>query len=92
MAFWQRGLTIKQRRIAVAVGREAALKAAGNKVEFDRLVEADPRTRSIDPALIFLFMKIIMAIFEYYKARNASGLSVAQESDDTVYSNIQGFI
>jgi hypothetical protein len=92
MSFWKRSLTIKQRRLAVAVGREAASKAAGNKVEFDRLVESDPRTRSIDPALIFLFMKIIMAVFEYYQARNASGVSVSQETDEMVYSNIQGFI
>lgn len=92
MGLWRKNLTARQRRDAVSVGRDAAIKAAGNKVEFERLVHEDARTKAIDPALIYLFIKIIWAVYEYYKAKNVSGVMIAQETEDTLYRNIQRLI
>jgi len=92
MGIWRKNLTVKQRRGAVAVARDAAIRSEGNRVEFDRLVQMDARTKAIDPALIFLFMKIVMAVYEYYNTRKVSGANVALETEDSLYRNIQRYI
>jgi hypothetical protein len=78
-------LSQPHKRLAVQVARDKFSQAQGNKVEFERLVREDSRVKMIDPALIALFIQVAMAIFSYFKNRQASNLSTTSESDDDIY-------
>lgn len=67
---------------AARVAREAWAKSNGDRDAYEKLVKEDQRTKSIDPALIVLFIKLAMAIFEYFK--NRQSVSVTESDEDLV--------
>lgn len=77
----------KERLTAVAVAKDAAASANGDKDVFEKLVNEDHRTKAIDPALILLFIRLVWLIWEYYKNKNAS-LPVDESAEDTVTAAI----
>ena len=78
-------LTSRHKLLAVRVARANFEKAAGNEIEFERLVRADENVKMIDPALIILFIQVAMAVFKYFKDRKASKLSYADLDDNEVF-------
>jgi len=78
-------LSLAHKRLAVRVAKDAFTQAGGNKVEYERLVKADKRTVGVDPALIALFTQVALAVFQYFKNRQVSGLPVMAESEDDIY-------
>jgi len=80
-------LAAAHKLLAVKVAREKFELAAGNKIEFERLVRSDRRVKSIDPALLALFIQVPLAVFEYMRNRKASGLSYAEQDDQTLFLN-----
>jgi hypothetical protein len=81
----RRRLSLAQKRLAVQVAKDHFAAASGNKVEFERLVKEDRRTKMIDPALIALFIQVLMAIFQYYMNRQTTNAAVFSQSDDEVF-------
>jgi hypothetical protein len=73
----------RHKLLAARVAREAWRKSEGDKEVFEQLVKDDARVKSIDPALIILFIRLAMAIFEYFKNRQAVSLESA-ESDEAL--------
>lgn len=82
---FRKKLSLAHKRLAVQVAKAHWAAASGNKVEFERLVKEDRRTKSIDPALIALFIQVLMAVFQYFSNRQVSGLSVLDQKDDEVF-------
>ncbi len=82
---FRKKLSLAHKRLAVQVARTHWAAAGGNRVEFERLVKEDRRTKAIDPALIALFIQVLMAVFQYYMNRQVSGLSVTNQTEDEVY-------
>jgi hypothetical protein len=78
-------LTRIHKLLAVRVSREKFELAAGNPVEFERLVREDGRVKMIDPALIMLFIQVAMAIFKFMRDRQASKLSLDSLDDNEVF-------
>lgn len=75
-----RRLRQRHKLMAVQVARDAWSQSNGDRDAFENIVKEDQRTKSIDPALIILFIRLAMAIFEYFKNRQ----SVNAESDEEV--------
>jgi hypothetical protein len=82
---FKRRLSLAHKRLAVQVARTHWAAASGNRVEFERLVKEDRRVKAIDPALIALFIQVLMAVFQYFMNRQVSGLSATNETEDEVY-------
>lgn len=82
---FRKRLSLAHKRLAVQVTRDHWTASGGNVVEFERLVKEDRRTKAIDPALIALFIQVLMAVFQYYMNRKASGLPVLSQTDDEIY-------
>ncbi len=82
---FRKKLSLAHKRLAVQVARTHWAAASGNQVEFERLVKEDRRTKSIDPALIALFIQVLMAVFQYFSNRQASGVPVLDQKDDEVF-------
>jgi hypothetical protein len=82
---FKKRLSLVHKRLAVQVAKTHWTAASGNKVEFERLIKEDRRTKAIDPALIALFIQVIMAVFQYFSNRQASGLAVTSQTEDEVY-------
>jgi hypothetical protein len=82
---FKKRLSLVHKRLAVQVAKTHWTAASGNKIEFERLVKEDRRTKGIDPALIALFIQVLMAVFQYFSSRQASGLSVISQTEDEVY-------
>jgi hypothetical protein len=78
-------LSQPHKRLAVQVAKDKFPLAQGNKVEFERLVREDRRTKAIDPALIALFIQVIMAVYTYFMNRQVQGKPLASQSDDEIY-------
>lgn len=78
----RRRLTRAYKLLAVRVVRDHREAANGDKAVFENLVKEDPRVKSIDPALIVLFIRLAMAVWEYFSSRQVS--ADAPESDDEV--------
>lgn len=78
-------LSQPHKRRAVQVAKDKFPLAQGNKVEFERLVREDRRTKAIDPALIALFIQVALAVFAYFKNRQVQGKPVSSETDDEIY-------
>ena len=81
-------LSNSERLLAVRVAREKLSAAGGNSVEFERLVNLDSRTQSIDPALVALFIQIAIAVFKYYMNRNTTASASADETDAQVLKKV----
>ena len=81
-------LSNSERLLAVRVAREKLSEAGGNSVEFERLVKADTRTASIDPALVALFIQIAIAVFKYYMNRNVTASASADETDVQILQKV----
>lgn len=81
-------LSNSERLLAVRVAREKLSAAGGNSVEFERLVKADARTESIDPALVALFIQIAIAVFKYYMNRNVTASASADETDVQILQKV----
>ena len=82
---FKKKLSLAHKRLAVQVAKTHWAAASGNRVEFERLVKEDRRTKAIDPALIALFIQVLMAVFQYFSNRQVSGLSVLDQKDDEVF-------
>jgi hypothetical protein len=82
---FKKKLSLAHKRLAVQVAKTHWAAASGNRVEFERLVKEDRRTKAIDPALIALFIQVLMAVFQYFSNRQVSGLSVSDQKDDEVF-------
>jgi hypothetical protein len=82
---FRKKLSLAHKRLAVQVARTHWAAASGNRVEYERLVKEDRRTKAIDPALIALFIQVLMAVFQYFSNRQVSGLSVLDQKDDEVF-------
>ncbi len=78
-------LTARQKLEAVRTARSKFELAAGNEVEFERLVHEDAKVKMIDPALIILFIQIAMAVFKYFQDRKASKLSYTELDDQEIF-------
>lgn len=71
--------------LAVQVSKDAWAQANGDREVFENLVREDSRTVGIDPALVLLFIRLAMAIFDYFKNRSTSVSGpVADESESDV--------
>lgn len=81
MAERKRRLGLSHKRLCAQVAREAWAKANGNREAFEAAVKGDSRVAAIDPALIILFVRLAMAIFDYFKNRNAA-TGEGDDSDD----------
>lgn len=88
----------RRKLLAARVARDAWRKSEGDREVFEQLVENDERTlrlkedakvRSIDPALIVLFIKLAMAIFEYFKNRQAVSLESAESDEALVLASVR---
>lgn len=75
-----RRLRQRHKVTAAQVAKDAWAQSNGDRDAFEQLVKEDQRTKSIDPALIILFIRLAMAIFEYFKNRQ----SVSAESDEEI--------
>lgn len=82
---FRKKLSLAHKRLAVQVAKTHWAASSGNQVEFERLVKEDRRTKAIDPALIALFIQVLLAVFKYYMNRQVSGLSVLSQTDDEVF-------
>jgi hypothetical protein len=78
-------LSLAHRRLAVAIAKDHFPASGGNVVEFERLVKEDRRTKAIDPALLVLFVQIMMAVFTYFQNRQKTGLPVMSQTDDEIF-------
>jgi hypothetical protein len=78
-------LTARQKLEAVRTARSKFELAAGNEVEFERLVREDAKVKMIDPAMIMLFIQIAMAVFKYFQDRKASKLSYTELDDQEIF-------
>jgi len=78
-------LTRAQKLLTVRVSREKYVQAAGNEVEFERLVREDNRVKMIDPALIMLIIQVAMAIFKFIRDRQAAKLTCDGLDDSEVF-------
>jgi hypothetical protein len=82
---FKKKLSLAHKRLAVQVAKTHWAAASGNRVEYERLVKEDRRTKAIDPALIALFIQVLMAVFQYFSNRQVSGLPVLDQKDDEVF-------
>lgn len=82
-----RRLTARQKLEAVRTARSKFDLAAGNEIEFERLVREDAKVKMIDPATIMLFIQIAMAVFKYFQDRKASKLSYTELDDQEIFLN-----
>ena len=80
--FGRRKLSKNNKLEAVRVAKDAYAKANGDKDLYEKLVKEDPRTVGIDPMLILLFIKLAMAVWDYFKNRKASVSEVAGIDED----------
>jgi len=80
-------LNRKSKILAVELTREYFAKSDGDIVEFERLVRTDPRAMGISPAMIMLFIKVALMVFEYFRNRQVSGLPDVPETDIEIYAN-----
>lgn len=88
----------RRKLLAVRVAREAWRKSEGDKEVFKEIVENDPRVlrlkedakvKSIDPALVILFIRLAMAIFEYFKTRQAVSLESAESDEALLLASVR---
>lgn len=82
--FGRRKLNKGHKSLAVQVSKDAYARANGDKAVYEQLVKADPRNVGMDPMLVLLFIKLAMAIFDYFKNRQVSASAVAAEDEDAV--------
>ena len=81
---FRKRLNQEHKLAAVRVAKDAWAKSNGDKALFEQLVKEDQRTKMIDPMLIVLFIKLAMAVWDYFKNRNASVSAVVGEDDEAV--------
>ncbi len=88
----------RHKLLAARVAREAWRKSEGDKEVFKEIVENDPRVlrlkedakvKSIDPALVILFIRLAMAIFEYFKTRQAVSLESAESDEALLLASVR---
>ena len=78
-------LNRRQKQTASQVSKDAFVAANGDRDAFEQLVKEDSRTKAIDPMLILLFVRMAMAIYDYFKNRSVTAVgSVADLTDDEV--------
>lgn len=78
-----RRLTQAHKRLGVAVANDAWAACDGDETKFLAMVKEDKRTTAISPALIYLFIQLALAVFQYYKNKKAPAHSV-ESVDDTI--------
>lgn len=81
-------LTLNQKRLAARSARAAWAACGGDKAKFEALVKEDGQKVGIDPMLILLFVRIAMAVYDYFKNRNAS-TDVADSDDDLILNSVR---
>lgn len=61
-----RRLTQRRKLLAAQVAKDAWAKCNGDRDQYESLARADERLVGIDPALIVLIIRLIMAAYEYF--------------------------
>lgn len=77
-----RRLRQRHKLVAAQVAKDAWAQSNGDRDAYEKLVKEDQRTKSIDPALIILFIRLAMAIYEYFK--NRQSLPAAETDEELV--------
>jgi hypothetical protein len=71
-------LRLRQRRLAVRLARKYNGQFNGDTDKIKEAIEKDESLVGIDPALVILFVQLVMAVIQYFQNRQTSDV----ESDD----------
>jgi hypothetical protein len=71
-------LRLRQRRHAVRLARKYNGQFNGDVGKIKEAIEKDESLVGIDPAMVILFIQLVLAVIKYFQDRKTSGV----ESDD----------
>ncbi len=71
-------LRLRQRRLAVRLARKYNGQFNGDTDKIKEAIEKDESLVGIDPAMVILFIQLVLAVIKYFQDRQTSGV----ESDD----------
>jgi hypothetical protein len=78
-------LRLRQRRLAVRLARKYNGQFNGDIDKIKEAIEKDESLVGIDPALVILFVQLVMAVIQYFQNRQTSGVEI---DDDDVLAGV----
>lgn len=78
-------LRLRQRRHAVRLARKYNGQFNGDMGKIKEAIEKDESLVGIDPALVILFVQLVMAAIQYFQNRQTSGVEI---DDDDVLAGV----
>jgi hypothetical protein len=79
-------LRLRQRRLAVRLGRKYNGQFNGDIDKIKEAIEKDESLVGIDPAMVILFVQLVMAVIQYFQNRQTSGVEI---DDDDVLAGVE---
>lgn len=78
-------LRLRQRRLAVRLGRKYNEQFDGDMDKIKSAIEKDEALVGIDPAMVILFVQLVLAVIKYFQDRKTSGV---ENDDDEVLASV----
>jgi hypothetical protein len=78
-------LRLRQRRLAVRLGRKYNEQFDGDMDKIKSAIEKDEALVGIDPAMVILFIQLVLAVIKYFQDRKTSGV---ESEDDEVLASV----